>query len=104
VHVAVADDLRPGEQLGPHFAGQRIGRRIETVWRDRAEIDHVSPIGTGRMDDQKADPTEAAVPRLDRRQRKSCGDDGIDGGAAGCQDLGADPGCGPVLRGDDTTA
>ena len=47
VHVAVVLDLRPGEQLGPRPAGQRIGCRIEPRRRDRAEIDDFRPVGAG---------------------------------------------------------
>ena len=68
VHVAVADDLRPGEQLGSHLAGQREGGRIEPVRRDRAEIDDLGAVGAGRVHDHEADAAEPAVPRLDARR------------------------------------
>jgi hypothetical protein len=48
-----------------------------------------------------ADSTEAATPRLDRGQRKSRGNNSINGAAASRQNLGADPGGGAILSRDD---
>ena len=101
VDVAVARDLRPGEQLGLGRAGQRISGRVEPAGGDRAEIDGLGMLGAGAMHDHEADAAEPAVPRLDRRQSECRGDRGIDGAAARGQHLGADRGGGAALRGDD---
>jgi hypothetical protein len=104
-HVAVLDDaLRPGEQLGPRLAGQRIGSRIEAARRDWAKIDGLGPIGICSMHDEMPDPAETAAPRLDHGERKGSSHHGVDRGTAGRQHLGPDLSRGAVLTGDNAAA
>ncbi len=101
VDIAVALDLRPGEQLGLGGAGQRKRRRVEHARRHRAEIDRFGAIGSGAMHDHEADAAEPAVPGFEDSERQRGRDGGVDRGAARGQYLGSDRGGGAVLRGDD---
>ena len=103
MHVAVADNLRPGEQLGPHLPGQRERGRVEAVRCHRTKIDDIGTVGTRLVHDHEPDAAEAAVPRLDRGESKSGSDDSVDRTTARFEYLGTDPGGGSALRGDDTT-
>ncbi len=101
VDVAVALDLRPGEQLGLAGAGQRIGGGVEAARRHWAEIDGLGMARAGAVHDHETDRPEPAVPRLDRGQGQRRRHGGIDRGPAHRQDFGADNSGGAALRGDD---
>ena len=71
MHVAVALDARPGEQLGAR------SRRSADRPRDRGPTGAIGPKSTtsarlaaGRMHDHEADAAETAVPRLAHRQAR----------------------------------
>jgi len=53
---AIPDDLRPGEQLGPHFPRQRESGGVEASRRSRTEIDDLRTIGASLVHHHKADP------------------------------------------------
>ena len=102
MHVAVAFDLRPGEQLGPRPPGQRERGGVEAMRRNRTKIDDFGTVGACLVHDHEPDPAEAAVPRLDGRESKSGGDDSVHRTATRFEHFGADLGRSSALRGDDT--
>jgi len=87
VNVAVILHRRPGEQIAGVTAGHGVISGIQTVRRNRAEIDDVNAILLCQVDEHEADPPQSAVPGLYGCERKAGGHGCINRVAAGSEDL-----------------
>ena len=85
VDVDVALDLRPGEQVGGHAAGEAVARGIGGGRGTGAEVHHMRAAFTGAVHQREADAAEAGVPWLDGGERQRGGDRGVDRIAAGIE-------------------
>ena len=91
--------------IGHYHAGYSISCIQNPAAGRELRLGSIAPAARpGRVDDQKTDAAETAVPRLDRGERKGGADDGIDDAAASLQQCRPGLGCGPVLRGDNSPA
>ncbi len=84
MHIAVFQHFRPGEQIGLHLARHGEGGRLQAAWGNRAEIKGLGR-AAGRHHLREANATKAAIPGLQRRQRKGRGHRRIRRRAAGFQ-------------------
>jgi hypothetical protein len=83
VNIAVALDLRPGEEVLFNRAGQRIVGRVGATRCDRSEIDDLGLLFSRRQNQRKADASKTAVPGLDGGKRKAGRHGGVGRIAAG---------------------
>ena len=84
MHIAVFQDLRPGEQIRLHLAGHREGGRLQAARGNRAEIKGLGRAAR-RHDLREANAAQATIPGLQRRQRKGCRHRRIGGRASSLQ-------------------
>ncbi|MFX8685075.1 hypothetical protein ABTM63_20045, partial [Acinetobacter baumannii] len=73
MHVGIALDLGPAEQVLGDAAGQLEARRVQPARCHRAEIDQLGPGFAGPVDDGETDAAQPGVSWLDRGQRQGGG-------------------------------